>query len=278
MMPFRRGSSLQDVVFRAKRRLLGASSVRRTRLYGLGVGKTGTHSLAEMFSTDVRARHEPEAGNTIDKIIDRHYGRISDDEWIGWLRARDRRMALEVDSASLNLHLLAFLVPEFPDARFVLTIRDCYSWLNSAINHIVRVRERLPPHWLKWRAFQAGAAGYIYGPADEVLKTAGLPNLDNQLFQWRRYNEEAIAKVPAERLLVVRTDQITQRAFEIADFAGLPRRTVRLEGTHAFRNLVTRQPIREIDRIFLEAKVEEHCRPLMARFFPEIGSLEDAKL
>ena len=118
-------------------------------------------------------------------------------------------------------------------------------------------------------------------PLPSLIETQlldGLPNLDNQLFQWRRYNEEAIAKVPAERLLVVRTDQITQRAFEIADFAGLPRRTVRLERTHAFQNPVTRQPIREIDRTFLEATVEEHCRPLMARFFPEIGSLEDAKL
>ena len=272
------GSSLQDVAFRAKRRLFGAHRVRRTRLYGLGAGKTGTHSLAEMFSKDVRARHEPEARATIDKIIERHHGRISDDEWIGWLRARDRRLALEVDSASLNLHLLTSLLLEFPDARFVLTVRDCYSWLNSAINHIVRVREKLAPHWLKWRAFQAGAAGYIYGSADEVLKNAGLPNLDNQLFQWRKYNEEVLTTVPAERLLVVRTDQITQRAFEIADFACLPRRTVRLEGTHAFQNRVTRQPIREIDRTFLEAKVEEHCRPLMARFFPEIGSLEDAKL
>ena len=277
-MPFRPGSSLQGIVFRAKRRLFGAYRVRRARLYGLGVGKTGTHSLAEMFSKDVRARHEPEARDLIDKIIDRHHGRISDDEWIKWFRARDRRMALEVDSASLNLHLLASLVPEFPDARFVLTVRDCYSWLNSAINHIVRVRENLPPHWLKWRAFQAGAAGYIYGSAEEVLKTAGLPNLDNQLSQWRKYNEEVLVRVPAERLLVVRTDHITQRALEIADFAGLPRRTVRLESTHAYRNPVIRQPIREIDRTFLEAKVEEHCRPLMARFFPEIGSLEDAKL
>jgi len=257
---------------------LGAARVRRSRLYGLGVGKTGTHSLAEMFSKDVRARHEPEARDTIDKIIDRHDGRISDDEWIGWVRARDRRLALEVDSASLNLHLLTSLMPEFPDARFVLTVRDCYSWLNSAINHIVRVREKLAPHWLKWRAFQAGPTGYIYGAGDEVLKTAGLPNLDNQLFQWRKYNEEVLATVPAERLLVVRTDQITKRAFEIADFACLPRRTVRLEGTHAFQNRVTRQPIREIDRTFLEATVEEHCRPLMARFFPEIRSLEDARL
>jgi len=278
MTPFPPDSALQGVAFRAKRRLFGAHRVRRARLYGLGVGKTGTHSLAEMFSKDVRARHEQEARDTIDKIIDRHHGRVSDDEWIGWLRARDRRLALEVDSASLNLHLLAFLVPEFPDAHFVLTVRDCYSWLNSAINHIVRVREKLAPHWLKWRAFQAGATGYVYGSGDEVLKTAGLPNLDNQLLQWRKYNEEVLAGVPAERLLVVRTDQITQRAFEIADFAGLPRHTVRLEGTHAYQNPVIRQPIRDIDGTFLEAKVEQHCRPLMARFFPEIGSLEDAKL
>jgi hypothetical protein len=41
---------------------------------------------------------------------------------------------------------------------------------------------------------------------------------------------------------------------------------------------VQRQVIREIDRDFLEGKVAQHCRPLMNRFFPEIKTLDDAKL
>jgi hypothetical protein len=87
-----------------------------------------------------------------------------------------------------------------------------------------------------------------------------------------------LTTIPKERLLVVRTDQIRERAFEIADFASLPRYTIRLERTHEYRNPVQREIIREIDPDFLERKVAEQCRPLMNRFFPEIKTLADAKL
>jgi hypothetical protein len=91
-------------------------------------------------------------------------------------------------------------------------------------------------------------------------------------------NEQVIAKVPADRLFVVRTDQLKQRALELADFAGLPRRAIRLHRTHEFKNPGKRPILREIDRGFVEHMAEKYCRPLMTRFFPEIKSLDDAKL
>jgi hypothetical protein len=91
-------------------------------------------------------------------------------------------------------------------------------------------------------------------------------------------NEQVIAKVPAERLFVVRTDQLKQRALELAEFAGLPRRAIRLHRTHEFKNPDKHHILREIDRGFVEQMAEKYCRPLMTRFFPEIKSLDDAKL
>lgn len=266
-----------DAAFRLKRFLFGPYRARRVRLYGVGMAKSGTHSLCAMFSKNVRAGHEVQALELIDKILDWHHGRISRTEMAAWIRARDRELALEVDSAGLNFWIHGILLHEFPDARFVLTIRDCYSWLNSYINHLLRFPEA-DSRWTKLRELRLGSKTCTYEPGEHLFQEKNLHSLDAHLSHWKRHNTEVLAKVPAERLLVVRTDQIGRRAFEIADFARLPRRSVQPQRTHEYQNPVKQEILRQIDRDFLEQKVEQHCRPLMTRFFPEIKSLDDVKL
>jgi hypothetical protein len=87
-----------------------------------------------------------------------------------------------------------------------------------------------------------------------------------------------LTKVPAAQLLVVRMDEITIRAFEIADFCGLPRHAVRVDRTHAFASSEKCGVLRRMDSAFVEANVGKHCRELMTRFFPEIKSIDDARL
>jgi hypothetical protein len=117
-----------------------------------------------------------------------------------------------------------------------------------------------------------------HAPEEKVLQELGLYPVNNYLARWAAHNEKVLATVPPERLLVVRTEQIRARAFEIADFAGLPRNTVQLQRTHEYRNPIRREIIRELHPQFLEQKVQQHCRPVMERFFPEIKMLSDTKL
>jgi hypothetical protein len=265
-----------DELFSAKRKILGRHRARRGRLYCVGIGKTGTHSIANMFSRTVRSGHEAQAVPLMESILAWRNGQINERQFVEWLHRRDREMALEVDSSTLNFEILDVLLREFPDARFVLTIRDCYSWCNSFVNFGARHRDTMNPLWYQMGRFRAHRAEHA--PEEQVLKERGFMNLDCYLSYWATHNWDVIEKVPAERLLVVRTDQIQDRAFQIADFAGFPRRSVRLDRTHEYRNPEKEQILRQIDRDFLEARVEKHCRPLMARFFPEIKSLDDAKL
>ncbi len=277
-MPFESMTNVcKDIAFAVKRLILGPCRVRRTRLYGVGTGKSGTHSLSGMFSKNVRAGHELQAVKLLDRIFDRHYGRISEQEFTAWILARDRELALEVDSAALNFWILDLLLHEFPDARFVLTIRDCYSWVNSSINQWLRFPDSRP-RWLEYQKFRFGNPAFARAPEERVLEEKGFQPLSGYLSYWTMHNGTVLAKVPPERLFVVRTDQIRQRALEITDFAGLPRRSVRLHRTHEFQNPSKQEIIRRIDRDYLERKVEQHCRPLMTRYFPEIKSLDDATL
>jgi len=268
----------QDTAFRLKRLLLGPLRVRRTQVYGVGIAKSGTRSLGRMFTGNVRAAHERGVLPLIDKFFDWRSGRTSEQEMGEWIRARDRAMALEVDSSWLNILILGFLRREFPEARYVLTIRDCYSWLNSTLNHSVRFRKVSPVQRIKARDLVFNRNGFAHAPEERFLQKGGFYTLDGYFSGWAAHNEQVLARVPPDRLLVVRTDQLRQRACEIADFAGVPRWTICLHRTHEFQNPQKRPLLREMDRDFLERKVEQHCRPLMTRFFPEIKSFADAKL
>jgi sulfotransferase family protein len=268
---------VEDRIFRLKRRLIGPYRARRVRVYGIGIGKSGTHSLCTMFTGNVRAAHELQALELIEKIIDWREGRLSEDQMTAHVLERDRTWALDVDSSGLNFWLLEILMREFLDARFILTVRDCYSWFNSDINHWLRGSQP-DPRWVKMQKFRLGSKYVVHEPGEQVLKEKGFNPLEAYLSHWAARHNHILATIPAEKLFIVRTDQLAQRAFEIAAFAGLPRYSICTERTHAYKNPVKQEIIRQIDRNFLEQKVEQHCRPLMTRFFPEIKSLDDAKL
>lgn len=246
-------------------------------MYCVGTAKSGTHSIAEMFARHTRAAHEPGAGEVISKILASAEGQINRKEFMRWACKRARSLGLEVDSSQLNFFLLEPLLTEFPDSRFVLTIRDCYSWLDSFINHVLHYNQA-GTETLRFRDFRFRAKKYSHAPEESVLKERGLHTLDGYLSYWAMHNERTVYCVPPEQLLIVRTDQIRQRAFEIAEFGGFPSSTVDLERTHSFKNPKKFNLLRQIDCQFLENKVQKYCRPLMQRFFPEIKSLDDTKL
>lgn len=249
---------------------------RKTRLYCVGAAKTGTHSIDTMFDDNVKSQHEADDDEVIDKILQITSGDISNVDLREYILQRDKRICLDVDSSQLNFFFLDQLLDEFPDARFLLTIRDCYSWLNSFIDDSLR---RQPSgNWIKLREYRFRSDYFTHPVEERALQERGLYTLDGYLSYWAIHNHKVLATIPDDRLLIVRTNDISKRAHDIADFAGLPRDTVRTQHTHAFKNPEKFHVLNEILRDYLEAKVREHCAPLMNKFFPEIKSLNDVKI
>jgi len=247
---------------------------RKCRLYCVGAAKTGTHSIDTMFDDTVRSQHEADDEAVISKILQISACQISERELLAFIRLRDKSLCLDVDSSQLNFFLLDQLLEEFPDAFFLLTIRDCYSWLNSFIDDSLR---REPSrNWIKLREYRFRSDSYVHPPEEQILKEKGLYTLDGYLSYWSMHNHRVLSKVPDDRLMIVRTNEITKKAYEIADFTGLSRDSVLPQRSHAFKNPERFHVLREIPEDYLEAKVREHCGPLMARFFPEIRSISDA--
>jgi hypothetical protein len=247
---------------------------RHARLYGVGAPRTGTHSLAGLFGARVRARHEPAFRAAADAVLAHHAGRWSVDELRRFVRLRDERLRLDVDASHANAFLAAALVAELPDARFVLTMRDCFTWLESALDHALNTRSaRRDDPYL---AFWFGADRSAPTRHDAPLRELGLRGIDCHLAAWTRHNEHVLHAVPAERLLLVRTHELSRRAGDIADFAGIAR--ARLRARLEVRG-VARARLRVLERVdpgFVADRASAHCGALMARFFPEVRSLADA--
>lgn len=254
----------------------GNSFRRKCRLYCVGAAKTGTHSIAYMFDEKViRSTHEPDGSELIDWILRLSGGNSTAPEFQSYLLRRDDRLCLDVDSSQLNFFLLDYLREAFPSAHFLLTIRDVYSWLDSFINHSLRqsVSERRSK--LRDLRFGPRKSG---PPVERALLDKGLYSLDGYLSYWTRHNSIVLSTIPKDRLLTVRTDQISERAYEIAAFAGLPKASILKEKTHAFKSPVSFHVLRDIPAWYLETKVQEHCGALMAQHFPEIRSFRDSGL
>ena len=103
------------------------------KLFCVGDEKTGTHSVAGLFR-GYRAEHEPEAHDLRPLVEARLRGETVDDDIEAYVADKERRLHLEVDSSFLNGEIIDLLVRRYPDARYVLTLREPRSWLDSKLN------------------------------------------------------------------------------------------------------------------------------------------------
>lgn len=241
---------------------------RRMHVFSVGTGKSGTTSIGAMFADTARSDHEPDARRLLRAILRYRDEKLTAKQWERFVLIRDRELWLEVDSSQLNCYLLSVLVPAFPSARFILTIRDCYAWLDSQINHQLS-EEKLPQLWAQLRDVHFRANELTHPDQEKPLKDRGLFTLDGYFSHWAQHNQTVLDTVPPDRLLVVRTNEISAQADAISQFVGAP---ISQEGkTHFFKARAKHNVLSEIDPDYLERKAQQYCRPVMARFFPTIS-------
>jgi hypothetical protein len=228
-----------------------------------------------MFDRSIRARHEPEFRSATKVVLAHHQGILSFDELRRFVRRRDDRLRLDVDSSHVNLFLIDAILAEFAEARFLLTIRDCFTWMDSAMNHTLNSRQ-----WSaadrQYHEFYFDAKNVAYSRHDEFLRQLGLMSVDGYLAAWSRHNDRALATAPAERLLVVRTDGISQRLHQIAEFAGIAAERISSGFDAKSAARASHGILNRVDPGFLVDRVAAHCGTLMSRFFPDIRTLRDA--
>ena len=246
---------------------------RRIHAYGLGNAKTGTTSLYSIFAGHFRAAHEPDKAPLIDMFAREEAGQVNQDEIVAFLRKRDRKLQLEMDSSALNWRYAGLNAELFPRSRFILTLRDPYTRTDSLINHLLntprepRARERADV------VFRSGR--YVHKPEEEPLRELGLHTLDGYLEEYARTARGVLDTVPPEQLLVVRTDRLGKSLGAIADFLGIAEAQLDARKSHRFKAPKRHGVLLRLAPEYVDRKVREHFGDLLDRFFPDIRSIKD---
>ena len=241
---------------------------RKTQLYCVGTAKSGTHSIAAIFGDSLRSAHEAEDEPFIDFILDKERGLIDSRTANRYVKDRDRRLWLEIDSSQLNYFIIKILVDLFPKGRFVLTIRNPYSWLDSFINH--QMARPVTDAWANLRDYRFKEDQLVHSEEDAPLSERGLYTLDGYLSYWAEHNQSVLNAVPPNRLLVVRTDNISEKTEKIAQFAGVPAQAADRARSHAFRARERYNVLSELDPAYLQSRVDVHCKALTSAHFPDL--------
>jgi hypothetical protein len=238
------------------------------KVYGVGTAKSGTHSIAGLFERNYRARHEADHENLIELILRKTSGGVSRNGLLDELSQREHGLGLSVDVSQLNVFILPELLTLFPEAVFILTIRDCFSWLRSYLDH--QLRFSFAPAWLRLRHLRFGASRFAYSRHERVLEQHGLYSIHSYFRYWHRHNEAVLGTVPADRLLIVRTSEISHRIDEIARFAGTPASSLDVTKSHLFRSSARFSVLAQVDPHFLQEQMLAQCRPIMVSLFQEV--------
>ncbi len=254
------------------------------RAYCVGAPKTGTTTIGAIFSQQYRSKHEPEASLLLEKILDFFEGRSHQNALIHYLKHRDRRLGLEMDTSHLNYPLLDILLNEYEDAKFILTIRDCYSWLDSLINHYLPIyrdlghrREFQNRKWIRYNKHIFKANKFQHTQEERILSDHYLYTLHGYFSYWAEHNQKVISTIPKDRLLIIKTQNLDQDLSKVEDFINIPQNSLPRNIHKNVRNSTQKfNLLSKIDRAFLEETAHQYCQELMHQYFPEIRTAQDA--
>jgi hypothetical protein len=239
---------------------------RRFRAYNVGIAKSGTTSIAGIFSK-YRAAHEFMFPETTKAISDYKAGLISKEEFIAFMRFRDQKGNLEMDSSSFNFNYVDILVDEYPEAKFIATIRDCYSWLDSILNMLLVLDIK---DWMidfGSRSFGISVTRDMISSRENIIRA--LPHLlDGLLKYWVEGQQFTLDNLPMESSLVIRTDEISASLERIAHFLGVSEDSLSPEQSHLFKAAKKFNILRDMDFNLLQEKFQMHCATLMQKYFP----------
>jgi hypothetical protein len=240
----------------------------------LGLPRSGTTSLYTLFARH-RAGNEHAESATIAALVARHDGRMEDAAFDQVLLQRDGESSLEMDAASF-LHLAADRLPAlFPEARFVIPVRDPATWFDSYLRMLLRwhgsfaARGRAPPTWMTdyGRILFGGFAWDEI--ATEEARAQHLPRVAVRFFtHWAEATSRVLDLAPQGRRLVLRTEELSHQLGRLAAFAGAPV-TALTEEHHANASPPGPSPTAPIGPARLAEMRDDLCGEVMERAWAE---------
>ena len=112
----------------------------KSKVYNIGLLKTGSTSIYSLFQKNYMARHEMKFWDTVDNIHKLQNNIIDKNEFETYIINRNSRK-FDVDSSTFNHFYLDILLKDI-NAKFILTIRNPHDWLKSVLNQFSHYEKR----------------------------------------------------------------------------------------------------------------------------------------
>jgi len=188
----------------------------------VGAPKSGTTSIANLFSKNYRYDHEAERKEHVEFIHSHFSNKVSDNEYIQYLLKRDNRLWLDIESNCFLGYRPDLVYKAFPHAKFILTIRDPLLWLGSIFDNNINFPVKQSITMERWHSFFFQPDNYKYHKEELLLKNYKLYPVDAYLNYWVSANKLVIDSIPAKQLLIINTLLISKNLLELADFLKIP--------------------------------------------------------
>jgi hypothetical protein len=167
---------------------------KHIHVYGVGIFKSGTESLACMFE-NYRSEHEYENKNLFELIVQNN-----DTNIINYIINKNRKYSLELDSSGFNIFIVPHLLHLYPDCKFILTTRNIIDHYDSIINHL-----NLNPSSVEIATYIMGNPN-INIPEEEhrvAKRYSAYWSLETIIKAICRLNDQMITLIPKDRLLIL---------------------------------------------------------------------------
>ena len=250
------------------------SSQKITKAFCVGQAKSGTGSLYSLLARSYRAAHEPERAETFKMILRQSEGEIDTDSFDDYLRQRERRLNLEYDIAWANQFIIDRLLTVFGEAKFIVLIRDPYSWLQSTVGHLIsrQLPAEVPPFLDWWFKPEQ----YPHTSRERALEAQGIYSLAALVNAWNQHIKTCTQLIPPERCLILKTHELNRSHQRIADFLQIPLKTLDREKGHINQSTWNGRLDSLVDTNYISKVVNSMCAESMTRYFPNVSNAEDA--
>lgn len=246
---------------------------RQFQAYCVGAPRTGTSSIAGLFGAYYRSGHEVDSENVLKFSLDYLEGKIDADELDQFIIKRDKKLFLEMDSSTHNFYMIPALLRLFPNAKFLIPIRDPISWLDSYIDYSINNRLQantnvISPQRMRMNLFRHGNLYHEYTHAEKILQEFEMPSIEAFLFFYKDHYETILKIIPENCCIIYNTFELEEKIPNICRLLGIRSSALSMTNLKLNKRKKRHHVLAGVDPAYLQERVDFYCGDLMRRFYP----------
>jgi len=239
---------------------------RSRQVFALGTPKSGTTSIAGMFAERCRVDHEPHRPTTVNTMHQHYLGELTDDELKDSYRARDKQLLLDLESNCFMAYRPDLLLETFPDAKFIVTVREPLAWLNSILDNNLNFPKQNTATMTQWHEVLFQEHRFAESRHEPALAERGLYPLDAYLSYWSRTYSACLRSLANAQLLVIGTNQISDNTDGIGEFVGVSLSNVPSKRTHKNQTSEKHGILQMLDGEHVAESIDKNCQAVVSEY------------